>query len=66
MNNQSRENISEEFISFVMKGYLGNAAATVATITSDGWLKTVDVCYFDEDGFLYIVDPIKELIKYNG
>ena len=49
-----------------MKGYLGNAAETVATITSDGWLKTVDVCYFDEDGFLYIVDPIKELIKYNG
>ncbi|XP_034704205.1 4-coumarate--CoA ligase-like 5 [Vitis riparia] len=50
----------------VMKGYLGNAEATAATITSDGWLRTGDLCYFDEDGFLYIVDRIKELIKHNG
>lgn len=49
-----------------MKGYLGNAEATTATITSDGWLQTGDLCYFDEDGFLYIVDRIKELIKHNG
>lgn len=50
----------------VMKGYLGNEEATAATITSDGWLRTGDLCYFDEDGFLYIVDRIKELIKHNG
>ncbi|PWA76544.1 AMP-dependent synthetase/ligase, AMP-binding enzyme C-terminal domain protein [Artemisia annua] len=50
----------------VMKGYLGNEAATAATIDSDGWLRTGDLCYFDENGVLYIVDRIKELIKHNG
>ncbi|GAA0142757.1 ligase [Lithospermum erythrorhizon] len=50
----------------VMKGYLGNKEATAATIDSDGWLKTGDLCYFDKDGYLYIVDRIKELIKHKG
>ncbi|KAF7131707.1 hypothetical protein RHSIM_Rhsim09G0145700 [Rhododendron simsii] len=50
----------------VMKGYLGNEEATAATIDPDGWLRTGDLCYFDQDGFVYIVDRIKELIKYNG
>ncbi|KAK1421216.1 hypothetical protein QVD17_23392 [Tagetes erecta] len=50
----------------VMKGYLGNEVATAATIDSDGWLRTGDLCYFDDDGCLYIVDRIKELIKHNG
>ncbi|XP_050210360.1 probable CoA ligase CCL5 [Mercurialis annua] len=50
----------------IMKGYLGNKEATDATIDPDGWLKTGDLGYFDEDGFLYIVDRIKELIKHNG
>ena len=48
------------------RGYLGNAAATAPTIASDGWMKTGYLCYFDEDGFVYIVDRIKELIKHNG
>ncbi|KAL4576806.1 hypothetical protein LXL04_012906 [Taraxacum kok-saghyz] len=50
----------------VMKGYLGNEEATALTIDSDGWLRTGDLGYFDEDGCLYIVDRIKELIKHNG
>ena len=50
----------------VMKGYLGNAVETAATITSDGWLKTGDLCYFNEDGSVYIVGRIKELPKHNG
>ncbi|XP_047331695.1 probable CoA ligase CCL5 [Impatiens glandulifera] len=50
----------------IMKGYLNNEAASHATVDSDGWLKTGDLCYFDEDGFVYIVDRIKELIKHNG
>nr|POE76589.1 4-coumarate--coa ligase-like 5 [Quercus suber] len=49
-----------------MKGYLGNVEATSATIDSDGWLKTGDLCYIDGDGFIFIVDRIKELIKHNG
>ncbi|KAG9447214.1 hypothetical protein H6P81_013342 [Aristolochia fimbriata] len=50
----------------IMAGYLGNEESTAATLTSEGWLKTGDICYFDEDGFLYIVDRLKELIKYKA
>ncbi|KAI3470524.1 hypothetical protein Pfo_027187 [Paulownia fortunei] len=50
----------------VMKEYLGNDEATAATFDSDGWLKTGDLCYFDDEGYIYIVDRIKELIKHNG
>ncbi|KAK6136132.1 hypothetical protein DH2020_030105 [Rehmannia glutinosa] len=50
----------------VMKEYLGNEEATAVTFDSEGWLKTGDLCYFDEEGYLYIVDRIKELIKHNG
>ncbi|KAK6933461.1 AMP-binding enzyme, C-terminal domain, partial [Dillenia turbinata] len=50
----------------VMKEYLANAEATNTTLDSEGWLKTGDLCYFDEDGYLYIVDRMKELIKHNG
>ena len=50
----------------VMKGYLNNAEATSATIDADGWLHTGDVAHFDSDGYIYIVDRIKELIKYKG
>ena len=50
----------------VMKGYLNNEEATASTIDSDGWLHTGDVAHFDSDGHIYIVDRIKELIKYKG
>ncbi|KAF8317925.1 acetyl-CoA synthetase-like protein [Clavulina sp. PMI_390] len=50
----------------IMNGYLGNPKATEDTLTKDGWLKTGDVARFDDDGYMYLVDRQKELIKYNG
>lgn len=50
----------------VMKGYLNNEAATGSTIDADGWLHTGDIAKVDEDGYIYIVDRVKELIKYKG
>ncbi|KAI3499540.1 hypothetical protein L1887_35343 [Cichorium endivia] len=50
----------------VMKGYVRDKEASNATLDSEGWLKTGDLCYFDSDGFLYIVDRLKELIKYKA
>jgi acyl-CoA synthetase (AMP-forming)/AMP-acid ligase II len=50
----------------VMLGYLNNPEATKATITEDGWLRSGDIGRVDEDGFFYVVDRLKELIKYKG
>ena len=50
----------------VMKGYLNQPDATSRTLTQDGWLKTGDIGYFDQDGFFYITDRLKELIKVKG
>lgn len=50
----------------IMKGYVGNEHSTAATIDQQGWLHTGDIGYFDEDGEWFIVDRIKELIKYKG
>ncbi|MGW7405359.1 4-coumarate--CoA ligase family protein [Streptomyces sp. NPDC054833] len=50
----------------VMKGYLGRPEATAAMIDADGWLHTGDVGHVDADGWLFVVDRVKELIKYKG
>jgi acyl-CoA synthetase (AMP-forming)/AMP-acid ligase II len=50
----------------IMKGYLNNPTATAAMLEADGWLHTGDIGFFDEDGHLYVVDRLKELIKYKG
>ena len=50
----------------VMKGYLNRPEATAAMVDADGWLHTGDVGFADEDGCFFIVDRLKELIKYKG
>ncbi|KAH8968370.1 hypothetical protein BDL97_03G124300 [Sphagnum fallax] len=50
----------------IMQGYLEKPEETAATIDKEGWLHTGDVVYFDNEGSLYIVDRIKELIKCKG
>jgi acyl-CoA synthetase (AMP-forming)/AMP-acid ligase II len=50
----------------VMAGYLGNEQATLETIDADGWLHTGDLARVDACGCVYIVDRLKELIKYKG
>ena len=65
-----------------MKGYLNNPEATAATINDDGWIHAGDIgqrwsltkllvfCllqgYYDENGFFYVTDRLKELIKVKG
>ncbi|BBZ07105.1 hypothetical protein MDOR_12740 [Mycolicibacterium doricum] len=49
-----------------MAGYLNNDEATRETIDEDGWLHTGDLAPVDAQGCVYIVDRLKELIKYKG
>nr|ACA09448.1 4-coumarate:CoA ligase [Bambusa emeiensis] len=50
----------------IMKGYLNDPEATKNTIDKDGWLHTGDIGYVDDDDEIFIVDRLKEIIKYKG
>ncbi|PKU70137.1 4-coumarate--CoA ligase 1-like [Dendrobium catenatum] len=50
----------------VMKGYLNDKVSTESTIDKEGWLHTGDIGYVDDDDEIFIVDRLKEIIKYKG
>jgi acyl-CoA synthetase (AMP-forming)/AMP-acid ligase II len=50
----------------VMKGYWKRPEETRGCLSEDGWLLTGDIGWLDEDGYLYILDRKKEMIKYKG
>ncbi|KAL4172249.1 hypothetical protein KRP22_007416 [Phytophthora ramorum] len=50
----------------VMLGYENNHEANQSIFTEDGFLRTGDIGYIDDDGFVFVIDRAKELIKYKG
>ncbi|XP_014275973.1 uncharacterized protein [Halyomorpha halys] len=50
----------------IMAGYYSNKAATEEAFTQDGWLRTGDLARIDSEGYIYIIDRIKNLIKFHG
>ena len=50
----------------VFAGYWEDPEATASAITTDGWLRTGDVAVVDDDGFLFLVDRVKDLIIVSG
>jgi hypothetical protein len=50
----------------VSKGYWNNPEATAAVFTPDGWFRTGDIGYADEDGYLFIVDRLKDMVISGG
>ncbi len=50
----------------VFQGYWNDREATRSALTDDGWLRTGDVAVVDDEGFLYLVDRVKDLIIVSG
>jgi len=50
----------------VFKGYLDDPEATARVLSPDGWLRTGDIGYCDDDGRLYLVDRAKDLVIVSG
>lgn len=64
----SRKNLgsASEHCYICQIGYLNDDEATARTIDVNGWLHTGDIGYVDDDDEIYIVDRVKELIKFKG
>lgn len=52
------------FYSFL--GYYGNPEATAETLDSENWIHSGDIGYIDDDGYIFIIDRKKEILKFNG
>ena len=64
-NYQGILNITAGQLRFIScQGYLNNPSANESSFTVDGWFKTGDILRRDQDGYFYIVDRKKEMIKY--
>jgi acyl-CoA synthetase (AMP-forming)/AMP-acid ligase II len=50
----------------VMKGYWKQPQETAECLDEEGWLRTGDIARFDEDGYVYLIERKKEMIKYKG
>ncbi len=50
----------------IMRGYWNRPEETADTLTQDGWLRSGDIAQFDDEGYVYVVDRKKELIKYKA
>jgi acyl-CoA synthetase (AMP-forming)/AMP-acid ligase II len=50
----------------IMKGYWGDEEKTLQTITTDGWLRTGDTGYADEEGYIYLTGRLDDLIIRGG
>ena len=50
----------------VINGYYENEEATAEVIDREGWLRSGDIGYYDDDGDLFIVDRAKEVINCGG
>ena len=55
---------SQRLIMECLQGYLNNPQANASTFTKDGWFCTGDILRRDEDGYYYIMDRKKEMLKY--
>lgn len=53
-------------IKYYPQGYSNNPEANKDAIDNDGWLHTGDIGQFDSDGYLYIVDRVKDILKYQS
>lgn len=60
--NESGEICIKRLYTFL--GYYGDAEATQNAFDADGWFLTGDIGYFDADGYLFIVDRKKDIMKY--